>query len=84
MNYDPIPLQLSTYQTYFAESACSCTLKQTVDFSPAADLIIVHGNDHLPLETVSLERVNTRVVVVVVVVVAQPDCLLTLVRMPQA
>ena len=30
-----------------------------------------------------LERVNTRVVVVVVVVVAQPDCLSTLVRMSQ-
>ena len=32
----------------------------------------------------SLERVSTRVVVVVVVVVAQPDCLPTLVRMSQA
>ena len=33
----------------------------------------------------ALERVNsTRVVVVVVVVVAQPDCLPTLVRVPQA
>ena len=31
-----------------------------------------------------LERVSTRVVVVVVVVVAQPDCLLTHVRMSQA
>ena len=33
---------------------------------------------------VSIERVSTRVVVVVVVVVAQPDSLPTLVRMPQA
>ena len=32
----------------------------------------------------TIERVSTRVVVVVVVVVAQPDCLPTLVRMPQA
>ena len=32
----------------------------------------------------TLERVSTRVVVVVVVVVAQPNCLPTLVRMPQA
>ena len=31
-----------------------------------------------------VERVSTRVVVVVVVVVAQPDCLPTLVRMSQA
>ena len=31
-----------------------------------------------------LDRVSTRVVVVVVVVVAHPDCLPTLVRVPQA
>ena len=32
----------------------------------------------------TIDMVSTRVVVVVVVVVAQPDCLPTLVRMPQA
>ena len=40
---------------------------------------------HLVASTVlSVERVSTRVVVVVVVVVAQPYSLPTLVRMPQA
>ena len=33
---------------------------------------------------VTIERVSTRGVVGMVVVVAQPDCLPTLVRMPQA
>ena len=37
-----------------------------------------------PFQSFSLERVSTRVVVVVVVVVAQPDCLPTLVRKAQA
>ena len=37
-----------------------------------------------PFQSFSLEVVSTRVAVVVVVVVAQYDCLPTLVRMPQA
>ena len=44
-----------------------------------ADRTVTHPH------AVTIERViSTRVVVVVVVVVAQPDCLPTLVRMPQA
>ena len=48
-------------------------------------LSALHPNAQTPLTFIfKIERISTWVVVVVVVVVAQPDCLPTLVRMSQA
>ena len=46
------------------------------------DMVVIRNGSTTTVQV--LERVSTRVVVVVVVVVAQPDCLPTLVRMSQA